>query len=219
MTVTTSDPPHNKGTTVIDVSAVQSVIKEQVKVNGHHVPSWQEISKMKQGDRDERLDPSSRIRNLDPSLLDLTTLRYTSDLLTPLQLEITSLSATVLASRIASRQYTSTQVLQSFIRTSTIAQDATNCLTEILYDEGLARAAELDDHLVRTGKTVGPLHGVPISVKDHIDLKGTDGASGFVGWCYKKIAVKDAVAIRCLREAGAVFYCKTSNPQSLLVCQ
>lgn len=37
----------------------------------------------------------------------------------------------------------------------------TNCLTEIFVDRALARAAELDEHLKKTGKVVGILHGLP----------------------------------------------------------
>ncbi len=47
-----------------------------------------------------------------------------------------------------------------------------NCLTEIFFDEGLARAAELDRILAETGKPVGPLHGLPISLKDNFRVKG-----------------------------------------------
>lgn len=35
----------------------------------------------------------------------------------------------------------------------------------------LKRAAELDAHLVKTGKVVGPLHGLPISLKDQFRIK------------------------------------------------
>ena len=44
----------------------------------------------------------------------------------------------------------------------------TNCLTEIFVDRALERARELDEMLSRTGKIVGPLHGLPISLKGRI---------------------------------------------------
>lgn len=43
-----------------------------------------------------------------------------------------------------------------------------NCLTEIFIDKALARAAELDEHLRRTGSVVGPLHGEEISTLVHL---------------------------------------------------
>jgi amidase len=41
----------------------------------------------------------------------------------------------------------------------------TFCLTEIFFGEALVRAKKLDEHLAETGKAVGPLHGLPISLK------------------------------------------------------
>jgi amidase len=54
----------------------------------------------------------------------------------------------------------------------------TNCLTEIAFDTALHRAAELDAHLARTGELIGPLHGLPISVKDQFDIAGLDSTMG-----------------------------------------
>lgn len=41
----------------------------------------------------------------------------------------------------------------------------TNCLSEIFFEEALERARFLDDYLSREGKPIGPLHGLPISIK------------------------------------------------------
>ena len=45
-------------------------------------------------------------------------------------------------------------------------------------DRALARAAELDAHLKKTGKVVGPLHGLPISLKDQLRMKGLETTMG-----------------------------------------
>ncbi len=45
-------------------------------------------------------------------------------------------------------------------------------------ERALARAAELDAHLKATGKVVGPLHGLPISLKDQFRLKGLETTMG-----------------------------------------
>jgi amidase len=47
-----------------------------------------------------------------------------------------------------------------------------NCLTENFVERALSRAAELDEALKKTGKVVGPLHGLPISLKDQLCMKG-----------------------------------------------
>lgn len=53
-----------------------------------------------------------------------------------------------------------------------------NCLTEIFVDRALERAAELDAHLKKSGKVVGPLHGLPISLKDQLRMKGLETTMG-----------------------------------------
>ena len=53
-----------------------------------------------------------------------------------------------------------------------------NCLTEIYVDRALARAAELDAHLAATGKVVGPLHGLPMSLKDQLPQVGLEATMG-----------------------------------------
>jgi Asp-tRNA(Asn)/Glu-tRNA(Gln) amidotransferase A subunit family amidase len=54
----------------------------------------------------------------------------------------------------------------------------TNCLTEIFIDRALERAAWLDEQLKSTGKVVGLLHGLPISLKDQISIKGLETTMG-----------------------------------------
>jgi Asp-tRNA(Asn)/Glu-tRNA(Gln) amidotransferase A subunit family amidase len=44
-------------------------------------------------------------------------------------------------------------------------------LTEMFFDQALVRAQELDRHLAETGKPVGPLHGIPVSLKDSFKVK------------------------------------------------
>ena len=54
----------------------------------------------------------------------------------------------------------------------------------MFYGHGLTRAKFLDAYREETGKVVGPLHGIPISIKDMVDLKGvatTLGNSPFLG--------------------------------------
>lgn len=52
----------------------------------------------------------------------------------------------------------------------------------VLYERALEIARALDEHQTRTGETVGPLHGVPISVKDMVNIKNVDSTIGFTKW-------------------------------------
>lgn len=79
---------------------------------------------------------------------------------------------------VRSQRVTSEALTMAFCKRAAIAQQVTKCLTEVFFDKALKRARELDDHLLRTGKVVGPLHGVPVSVKDRFDVEGFDTTVG-----------------------------------------
>ncbi|KAI0828980.1 general amidase GmdA [Trametes gibbosa] len=177
----------------------------------------QEVSRAKKAEREARLaqHPEWRLHTQVPhDLVDVSALPTSQ--LTPRELGIVHLDATALADAIRARRYTAVEVLEAFCHVATIAQDLTNCLTEVFFEEGLRRARELDRHLEATGDVVGPLHGVPVSIKDHILVKGHDTATGYAAWAFRTVAAKDAVVVDVLRTAGAVLYVKTANPQTLL---
>lgn len=138
-----------------------------------------------------------------------------SGLLSAAELAIVNLDATGLASQIASGSVTSVKATTAYIKAAALAQQATNCLVELFAAEALERAAFLDAELA-AGRNHGAFHGVPVSIKDHIDVKGHDSPSGFLSFVGKMVAEEDAHLVRILRDAGAVFYCKTTNPQSLM---
>lgn len=89
-------------------------------------------------------------------------------------------------------------------------------MTEILFDEALRRASELDAHVASTGTTFGPLHGVPVTLKDQFNVRGVDTTLGYVGRSFKP-ALDDAVLVKMLRALGAVIIAKTNLPQSIMV--
>jgi amidase len=106
-------------------------------------------------------------------------------------------------------------------------------LTEIFVDRALARAAELDGYFKRTGKVVGPLHGLPISLKDQLCIKGLETTvgkcrspldstncdlliPGYISWI-GQYAEKNAVLVDILIECGAVPFVRTNVPQTIMV--
>ncbi len=99
-----------------------------------------------------------------------------------------------------------------------------NCLHEIFFDLALARAHELDTHLSTTGTPIGPLHGLPISLKDQFHVPGVDTTMGYVGWIGSNLGIKhpsqahqiSSQITTELVSLGAVLFCKTSLPQTLL---
>jgi amidase len=90
------------------------------------------------------------------------------------------------------------------------------CLLEIFFDKALARAKELDEYQETHGRTVGPLHGLPVSLKDQFHVKGVDTCMGYVGWIGtnggitepgKKHHIESEITKEFL-SVGAVLYCK-----------
>ncbi|KAJ3530704.1 hypothetical protein NM208_g9207 [Fusarium decemcellulare] len=123
---------------------------------------------------------------------------------------------TDLLQKLSTGQLSSLQVVGAFSKRAAIAHQLTTCCTEMFFEEALEEAKRLDDVLARTGKPVGPLHGLPISVKDSVDVKGHDTSVGWVGLT-KKPAARDAGITTMLRRLGAVLYVKTNIPQSLMM--
>lgn len=79
----------------------------------------------------------------------------------------------------------------------------------------MERAKYLDEYLATQQKPMGPLHGLPISVKEHIGMKGLGLNGGFVGW-WEHVAAEDAFILQLLQRAGCVLYVRTTQPQCLM---
>lgn len=136
-------------------------------------------------------------------------------LLTEEELAITSNhDATSLAAAIRNRELTAEAVATAFAKRAIIAHQLTNCLTEWFLDDAIIQARALDEHLARTGQVVGPLHGVPVSIKEHMHIAGHFSADGYLA--SRSRDDSDAHAVAVLRKLGAVFYCKTAQPQYIM---
>jgi Asp-tRNA(Asn)/Glu-tRNA(Gln) amidotransferase A subunit family amidase len=88
-------------------------------------------------------------------------------------------------------------------------------LVEILFDHAVQRAKQLDDYFATHGKTLGPLHGIPMTLKDQFNVKGYDTTLGYVGRAFKP-ASDDADLVKILEDAGVLFLAKTNLPQSIM---
>ncbi|KAF8560058.1 amidase [Imleria badia] len=186
-----------------------------------HTPSQsvKDVAARKQHDRRDHLRQFTIAAdnvNLKPHIHVVNVQAYPQATLTDEQKAIVNCDATALAELIREGVYTSIKVLTAFVTVAIRANDVTNCLTESCLKEAFERAKELDQHFKKTGQVVGPLHGVPVSIKDHIKVKGLDTSTGYIAWATKKEADSDALVVDILRKSGAIIYVKTQNPQTLL---
>jgi amidase len=85
-----------------------------------------------------------------------------------------------------------------------------NAVTVVLADQALA-AADRADAARRRGEALGPLHGVPVTIKENIDQQGTATANGVVA--YKDVvATTDSPVVASWKRAGAVIIGRTNTP-------
>ncbi|OBZ80081.1 Acetamidase, partial [Grifola frondosa] len=126
----------------------------------------------------------------------------------------------VLLQKLASSEWSAVEVTTAFCKRAVIAhqlasRDDTNCLTEIFVEKALQRAAELDEYLKQHGTVIGPLHGLPVSLKDQFQIKGLETTMGYAAWI-GAYATDDAVLVKLLLQCGAVLYVRTNVPQTLM---
>ncbi|KAF7339266.1 Amidase domain-containing protein [Mycena sanguinolenta] len=179
--------------------------------------NWQELAAEKKAHQLDGVPKEWLPSNLPSSeTLNVIDFPRESDVLSALDLEITESAVAILLSNLASSKWSAVQVTTSFYKRAIVAQQLTNCLTEIFVKRALARAKELDEHLAKTGKVVGVLHGLPISLKDQISIKGIESTMGsYISWI-GKVADKNSVLVDILESLGAVPFVKTNLPQTLM---
>jgi amidase len=127
--------------------------------------AWKDIAARKQAERDSKIPSEWKIPK---DLMPLPETDFVQDFpkasgfFTENELLITESTASVVVQKIASAEWTSVEVVKALCKRAAVAQQLINCVTEIYFDEAVARAEELDAFLKKEGKVVGPLHGLPI---------------------------------------------------------
>jgi aspartyl-tRNA(Asn)/glutamyl-tRNA(Gln) amidotransferase subunit A len=110
--------------------------------------------------------------------------------------------------KVAAGKVTSEKLTENCLATIAELNPKLNAFIAVTADQALARARQADKEIAG-GRHLGPLHGIPLSLKDLIDVEGLPTTAGSL---VRKdmIAASDAVVTRRLREAGAVFVGKTN---------
>jgi amidase len=85
-----------------------------------------------------------------------------------------------------------------------------------MFEEAQERARYLDQ-LRSQGQVVGPLHGLPVSIKDMFHYKGTEATIGMVAFM-GEVSTGNSPLVDILLKLGAVIYVKTNVPQTMMVC-
>ncbi|PYI05609.1 amidase [Aspergillus sclerotiicarbonarius CBS 121057] len=147
--------------------------------------------------------------------INVTAIPRTCGLLTPHELHITEdYNVRALLTEIHSRRLTAEEVTRAFCKRAAIAHQLTRCLTEPLFTQALDRARALDTHLQSTSRPIGPLHGLPISIKDTFHIAHVDATNGLAALAFHP-ATHDASLVTLLHSLGAIIITKTNVPQTV----
>jgi amidase len=124
--------------------------------------------------------------------------------------ELWQLGALEIAAAVRNREATSREVLDAFVdRVDTVNGDL-NAVVALLGDEAV-KAAEAADRAVADGEPLGPLHGVPVTVKENIDVAGWPTTQG-VPALAEAVPPVDAPVVERMRAAGAIPFARTNLP-------
>jgi aspartyl-tRNA(Asn)/glutamyl-tRNA(Gln) amidotransferase subunit A len=125
--------------------------------------------------------------------------------------ELSALTLTDAAAKVRSGSVTSVQLTQACLDRIAVYDPKLDAFITVIKDKALAQAKQLDAEKQK-GKLRGPLHGVPIAIKDIIDtsdMRTTGGSALFED----RVPSEDAVVVARLRAAGAVIIGKTNTQE------
>jgi len=88
-------------------------------------------------------------------------------------------------------------------------------LKAVMIPDALKQAKSHDEHQERTGATLGPLHGIPFTLKDMFNVKGYDSSLGISKYVDKPYQ-NSSTLYETLTKLGAILLAKTNVPQTLL---
>ena len=125
-------------------------------------------------------------------------------------IELWQESASSLAEMIRNGSTTSREVVEAHLERIDTVNAAVNAVVEVRPDEVL-READAADDVVQAGGPLGPLHGVPFTIKVNIDVTGYSTNQGCVT-LKDLMASSDAPTVERMRAAGAVALARTNMP-------
>ncbi|KIX03209.1 uncharacterized protein Z518_06761 [Rhinocladiella mackenziei CBS 650.93] len=181
------------------------------------IPSWKETGRQRRRQQLESIPPQWRLKNIPEDFADSRYVIERSGLLSATELDITNtVGARKILRRYEEGHWTVEEVVTAFCKRAAIATQLIGCCTELMFEEAIAQARDLDRWYADTGAFVGPLHGLPISLKDTHQVRGVDTTVGWVGLVGKP-AGQDELTVQQYRSLGAIVYVKTNVPQSLMM--
>ena len=126
-------------------------------------------------------------------------------------MDICLCSAVRIAEAIRAKDVSATEVVAAHLARIEATSASINAVVQVAAERALSEARQADDMTVH-GKSMGPLHGVPITVKDSLDSAGIISTGGTTGRT-RFVPDRDATVVSRLRRAGAILLGKTNTPE------
>ncbi|CAG9975284.1 unnamed protein product [Clonostachys byssicola] len=133
-------------------------------------------------------------------------------ILNPEELQITGYDTLQLVQKLASRELSCESVTKAFLKRAALAQKTVNCITELLPEHAINRAKYLDS----LPHPTGPLHGLPISIKEQFGFEGKINNNAFVVNCDRQQIPACTLNTVLEEQCGAVIFARTCQPQSVM---
>ena len=124
--------------------------------------------------------------------------------------------ATELAERIRTKDVSPVEVVQAHLNRTDSVNPVINAI--VVPNESALDQARVAEQAVLNGDPLGPLHGVPFSVKEVFDTEGIRSTRGSLLYA-DRVPETDAAAVRRLKEAGAIVIGKTNCPEFALAAE
>ena len=125
--------------------------------------------------------------------------------------ELTYLPALELAARVRDKRLSPVEIMRSTISRIELVNPKLNCFCFTFFDEAMSLARDAERSII-DGNPIGPLHGVPIAIKDLTptkDKRTTRGSKMYQHW----VPDRDALIVKRLLAAGAIMVGKTTTPE------
>ena len=117
--------------------------------------------------------------------------------------DLTKLTIDEASRRIAARQLSPVELTRAYLGRIERAEERVNAYITVTAEQALEQARALERELA-AGRSRGPLHGIPLALKDNIDTAGVLTTAGSAVYA-DRVPTEDAECVRRLRDAGAVF--------------
>lgn len=179
--------------------------------------TWQEAAKAKRQSVFDAIPKEWLLPSVPSPEEEPNASEYLDRILPAKETTIAHTTVQKLLKQLESGELTAYEVTLVFAHRAALLHQLTNCCSEIFIDQALERAKQLDEYYAKHHKLSGPLHGIPVSLKDQVNLEGLDSAMGFVSLANHPKQENEVAALAVLlQNMGAIFYVKTTTPPAMM---